>query len=227
MMTLTTAQIDRLFDLCREKGIDYYDIQVELVDHLAAAIEARPAVPFETALSEATKGFGYRGFGTMVKTRRKQLTAQYRRMFWSMFVAYFNWPKVMLTLLLLTVFYVLPFYLPLIVLKHVNAAAAIYLIAFELFIWWKQKRQCPAPRRPLLMLKLYPVSFTSAIMLNLYLNVFKGFRWLDGDGSFTLLTYRFFCIAYVLMLAIMLAFYDTKAKLSSLAIEKYPGAFTV
>ena len=36
---LTKEQIDYLFDFCRVNGVKPYDVQVELVDHLANGIE--------------------------------------------------------------------------------------------------------------------------------------------------------------------------------------------
>ena len=38
-MTLTHKQIDQLFAFTKKKMVRYYDLQVELVDHLAARIE--------------------------------------------------------------------------------------------------------------------------------------------------------------------------------------------
>ena len=38
---LTEAQIDELFSFCKRKGVKHYDLQIELVDHLASSIEQR------------------------------------------------------------------------------------------------------------------------------------------------------------------------------------------
>jgi hypothetical protein len=225
--TLTPGQVEQLFALCRSKGVHFYDIQVELVDHMAAAIEARPEVPFDKALSAVIEGFGFNGFAKTVETRRKQLQAQYRRMAWSMFIGYFNWPKVMLTLLIFTVLYVLQYYCPLYVLKAVTITAALYLLGHDGFLMFRQYRYRRSLGSPLLMLKTLPVLFVSAILLNFYLNLLKGFRWLDGDRPFTLFTYNAFIIAFIVMLAAVLAVGDTKKKIYLTARQRYPAAFMV
>jgi hypothetical protein len=38
-MTLNQEQIEALFRFCEKKSVRYYDLQVELVDHLAERIE--------------------------------------------------------------------------------------------------------------------------------------------------------------------------------------------
>ena len=39
-MKLNPSQIDRLYTFTRQHYVEYYDLQTELVDHLAHAIEA-------------------------------------------------------------------------------------------------------------------------------------------------------------------------------------------
>jgi hypothetical protein len=53
-MQLTTSQIDKLFTFTRQHFVEYYDLQSELVDHLANSIEAQEQFPkrtFEEALN--------------------------------------------------------------------------------------------------------------------------------------------------------------------------------
>ena len=40
-MKLTQQQIDRLYQFTRQHYVEWYDLQTELVDHLANAIEAQ------------------------------------------------------------------------------------------------------------------------------------------------------------------------------------------
>ena len=39
MQKVNSNQIDRLYRFTREHFVEYYDVQTELVDHLASAIE--------------------------------------------------------------------------------------------------------------------------------------------------------------------------------------------
>src|SRR5665811_1137710 len=59
---LTPEQIENLFELCEFHNVRYYDVQIELVDHLASSIEAlwetNPELPFEEAVFLAGEQFG-------------------------------------------------------------------------------------------------------------------------------------------------------------------------
>ena len=53
---LTEAQMESLHMFCAKHYVPYYDVQIELVDHMASAIENRwitePNVSFEQALDD-------------------------------------------------------------------------------------------------------------------------------------------------------------------------------
>ena len=72
---LTTEQIDYLFDFTRQKRVRYYDVQVEIVDHLASAIEEKqreqPDLAFQAALEQVYSGFGIFGFAKVVQAREQ------------------------------------------------------------------------------------------------------------------------------------------------------------
>lgn len=63
---LTPAQIAYLFSFCRKHFIPYYDLQIELVAHLAHAIEhlmgEQPQLEFEETLAAVYREFGATGF---------------------------------------------------------------------------------------------------------------------------------------------------------------------
>ena len=67
-MKLNPSQIDRLFTFTRQHYVEYYDLQTELVDHLAHAIEAqwqeKPKLSFEDALNIEFKKFVFAGINT-------------------------------------------------------------------------------------------------------------------------------------------------------------------
>ena len=63
---LTEIEIEKLFAFCRRHYIQYYDVQAEIVDHFADAIEKAmekdPQVSFEQALAAVYVSFGgYKG----------------------------------------------------------------------------------------------------------------------------------------------------------------------
>lgn len=102
---LTTDQIKSLFQFCEKHFVKYYDVQVELVDHLANAIELEiakdPKISFERALEKVHDSFGIMGFAPLVAAKEKMAEKQSRKLFLRLFMDQFKWPKI-LTFLFLT-----------------------------------------------------------------------------------------------------------------------------
>ena len=69
-MNLETKHIDQIEAFVKSKYVDYYDIQVELVDHLVSAVETEleqfPNLNFEKVLLSKYKAFGIFGFSDFV-----------------------------------------------------------------------------------------------------------------------------------------------------------------
>ncbi|MEZ7498379.1 hypothetical protein QO200_06470 [Flavobacterium sp. Arc3] len=102
-MKLTAAQIDQLFTFTRQHYVEWYDLQSELVDHLANAIEAQweenPNLTFDQALNVEFKKFGVFGFMDVVEKRQAVLSKKYNRLVWQHFKDFFGVPKIVLTIL--------------------------------------------------------------------------------------------------------------------------------
>lgn len=99
--TVTEAQIARLYEFTREHYVEHYDLQTELVDHLANAIEERweatPQMPFEEGIKSEFKKFGIFGFMDVVEKRQKALRKKYRKFIYKQVIAFFELPKILLT----------------------------------------------------------------------------------------------------------------------------------
>ena len=99
---VTAAQIDELYAFTRAHFVEYYDLQTELVDHLANAIEGiwqqRPNLTFKEALDIEFKKFGIFGFSDVVEQRQKALGKKYYRLMWGYFKQFFKLPHLILTL---------------------------------------------------------------------------------------------------------------------------------
>jgi len=65
-MELTEKQTEELYIFTRQHFVEYYDVQTELVDHLANDIEQiseeNPNLSFEEARDKSFKKFGIFGF---------------------------------------------------------------------------------------------------------------------------------------------------------------------
>ncbi|RRJ90361.1 hypothetical protein EG240_08910 [Paenimyroides tangerinum] len=112
MKKLTQEQIDQLFVFTKKHYVEFYDVQVELVDHLANAIEAawevNPNLSFDETLQAEFKKFGIFGFTGLVEQKQNELHKHYNKMLWNEIKSFFTIPKIVLTaLLFFLVYYIL------------------------------------------------------------------------------------------------------------------------
>lgn len=122
--TLTPQQIEHLHEFCEFHNVKYYDVQIELVDHLASAIEkhweTEPQLTFEEALVDVAEQFGVdpfhfsrpdsllpfpienihanSGFDAITEARAKTLERKYNRLHIRYFFEFFKLPKLVLTI---------------------------------------------------------------------------------------------------------------------------------
>ena len=108
-MILTAQQIDQLFTFTRQHYVEWYDLQSELVDHLANAIETQwqenPNRSFDEALQIEFKKFGVFGFMEVVEKRQAALGKKYNGLVWHHFKDFFGIPKIVLTIAMTLVLY--------------------------------------------------------------------------------------------------------------------------
>jgi len=102
MKTLSDNQVDQLFEFTKQHYVEWYDVQVELVDHLANGIEIQwkevPDTPFKDALAIEFKKFGIFGFSDLVEEKTMALNKFYRKQVWFYFKAFFRFPVIVGTL---------------------------------------------------------------------------------------------------------------------------------
>lgn len=98
---ISKEQTERLYRFTREHFVDHYDLQTELVDHLAQGIEKQwqehPTLDFEKALQNEFKKFGIFGFSDVVAERQAAMSKRYNTFIWRHFKEYFRLPKIILT----------------------------------------------------------------------------------------------------------------------------------
>lgn len=99
---LTPEEIDDLFAFCKEQDVPYYDVQIELVDHLATAIEQKwidkPNLPYEEVLWVVFDQFGVSGFQRIRKAKEKELRKKYNKVLWKNIGEYYKLPKIIMTI---------------------------------------------------------------------------------------------------------------------------------
>jgi len=98
---LTEEEIDQLFGFCQKHFVPEYDLQIELVDHLASGIEVQwlenPSLPFPVALNNTFNKFGIFGFSKIKTQKEKELYQKYRHLFWQYTLEFYKLPKIIMT----------------------------------------------------------------------------------------------------------------------------------
>jgi len=110
-MKLNAEQIERLYAFTRQHYVEYYDLQTELVDHLANAIEEQwqqnPKLSFEAALQIEFKKFGVFRFMEVVEKRQAALNKKYNKLVWQLLKTFFSIPKIIGTISAIGIVYYL------------------------------------------------------------------------------------------------------------------------
>ncbi|MDH7913689.1 hypothetical protein [Winogradskyella sp. SYSU M77433] len=109
-MKLTESQIEDLYAFTRKHFVEHYDLQTELVDHLANDIETmwqdEPKLSFEDARDKAFKKFGIFGFMEAIEQKSKAMNKRYRSYLWKELKKWFEIPQILATIVLFLIFYV-------------------------------------------------------------------------------------------------------------------------
>ena len=110
-MKLSKVQIQKLYTFTRQHYVEYYDLQTELVDHLANAIEEQwkenPKLSFDDALQIEFKKFGVFGFMEVVEKRQAYLTKKYNKIVLKNLITFFTIPKIIGTFTSVAIVFVL------------------------------------------------------------------------------------------------------------------------
>lgn len=169
-MKLNTNQIEKIEDFIDSKNVEFYDIKVELVDHLASAIEEEltkfPSLSFSDVLLSKYKEFGLFGFSDFVENRTSAVYSESRRKYWKQFLEFFKVPKLVYTVLIYVLFYFIfqTFYLihPVAIIGSIIIPLGLY--SFITFL--KMKKEIKAK---LVQKQYYPFWISiSGSLLNLF-----------------------------------------------------------
>ena len=129
MRKVTAEEIKRLYEFTRKHYVEYYDVQTELVDHLASAMdenwEKEPELGFEENLQREFKNFGVFGFMEVVEKKSRALEKRYFFLVWRVI-------KQQLGNLRILAFFLLTFSVILLMLRYGNP----YVIAASAFLFF-------------------------------------------------------------------------------------------
>ena len=102
-MNLTKEQLATIKAFINKKGINYLDVQMEILDHVASGVEekmnANAALSFDDALKQTHASFGIFGFGGVEDSIVNGMSKKYNRIFWKYFLSFFGFKYILLVLL--------------------------------------------------------------------------------------------------------------------------------
>lgn len=106
---ITPEEIEELFAFCSKRNVKEYEIQAELVDHLASSIEIQleqnASLSFYEALDITYSKFAVNGFKEIVKTKRRMFRRKYNLLFLKFLATFFQLPRIILTSFLILSLY--------------------------------------------------------------------------------------------------------------------------
>lgn len=113
MRKITAEEIEELYRFTRRHYVEYFDVQTELVDHLASAIDENwvqePELSFNENLNREFRKFGVYGFSDVVAKKERAMEKRYLKLIWEEVKSLLKLPKTLLSvgLLFSTVFVLL------------------------------------------------------------------------------------------------------------------------
>lgn len=221
-MTLTKDHIQDLYKFTRAHYVEHYDLQTELVDHLANGIEKQwaqnPNLSFEEAKQKEFKKFGVFGFMDVVAERQKALSKTYQKIILRFYKEFFTLPKVMLTFGLTLLVYLIIVQIP---TKHLTLIKFIVtILAFIPLVVLGVKRQKELKKKEKKMM-LEEMLLNHNRILGLFLLPFHYWNMTTSIAfSFGNVFISAFITAFFLLLYIVLFVIPSKAE--QLLAETYP-----
>ncbi len=103
---MSPEKIEAIKKYLSKNGVKYYDVQAELIDHFATAVEKaqreQPGIPFTSALLAAHRAFGGReGFHKYIEAAERKVQKKITYLVGKTLLGYLKWPYLLFTLTLL------------------------------------------------------------------------------------------------------------------------------
>ena len=186
-MNLTKDQIQYIDTYVEKSGIEWFDLKIELVDHLADAtaqiLEDNPQLPFEDAVTKAKIAFGTKGFRPLIANRTKQIEKAFYKRVFKYLLSFFSLPKIILTTALMYV--LVGVYNFLEVKENFLLSLVGVLFAFTILsFWWSYRRKTIDNKKHLSLSYMQSVSGFVNMLAQLFsfsLTLFKS-SFIEGQG---------------------------------------------
>ena len=218
---LTDEQVAQLFEFTRKHYVEYYDVQVELVDHLASSIETEweknPELDFDAALNNVFSDFGIFGFTDVIESNAKSIWKQQRKLWKQTFIRQFKWPNLLKSISIWIILYVSLSIFP---VKIIAIITALSIIPLSLYFLNKEQQYLKKYSTKKLILTSQRFMYLSLSYIPCYL--------LQFFGSFIYQQELWFISSLFTFLFILVFAYRACSKeIINLAETKYPEAFKI
>ena len=207
---LSDIEIQKIYAFTTKKYIKYYDVQVELVDHIANKIEDMQAsdagLSFDKALHDVYKGFGVYGFTKVQSKKEQELQSYWAKRMRHHFYRYFKLPKVILTVVLSALIFFVFRYLSvfhqdgiIILIALITICVVSILLSYRL----RRERKKTYPDKELLVMHSYETALMGTSSLGNLLPVFwvQFPQFINNNLSIELL--GFLSIAFAFMIIVL------------------------
>jgi hypothetical protein len=221
-MELNKEQIAELFSFTEKKFVQWYDVQVEIVDHLANKIEAEMeqnvTLDFKTALSKVYASFGIFGFARIVKQKEEQVRKANNKHWIKEFKNQFTWPNLARSLALLLIIHFVFQFIPLGDIFLFGFIIVIANLISKIIISKKQNKS----KKKLLLTQyfLFP-DFLGSIYLQIFIHFWR-------YKSIAEISFQAQCILVALVFLITISYLasmQVASKIKRKAQSLYPEAF--
>jgi hypothetical protein len=227
-MKLTETHIEKLYKFTRKHFVYHYDVQTELVDHLANDIEniweEHPKLSFQDAQDKSFKKFGIFGFMNVIEAKQKQMSKRYRKIMWRFFSEWFTMPKLLTTGVIFSIIYL---FLKIPYSEYMLLGSFFILVIYDFICQYKnrkkeQKKEKSKEKIFLLeaMIGDTKNGFSGLMLVNIY-NTLSAFK-----VSFSQMEAHWQVLVAFSSTVIILLFYVTgyliPQKAEELLIETYP-----
>lgn len=226
MKKLTQEQINCLFEFTQKHYVEYYDLQLELVDHLACGIELQwendESISFDDALNIEFKKFGIFGFSDIVDQRRQQLQKKYNMIIRQiMFKHLIKFEYIGVLILSSILYYIGAHFFP----KIMFMISMVFFYSLVIYFMIKQsvayKNKVKETGKKILLLETIYKNFTSISLVSIIFNV-----WIQSliyiDFNWVYINILFSIIIPILFLFIYVSCYFLPKHSEELLEEMYP-----
>jgi magnesium-transporting ATPase (P-type) len=225
---LTAEQIKRINNFCKDQEICFYDLRKEMVDHISTSIEAKVArqhyINFDYELSSAALTLNIDEFRKTLEEKEQIIERGVKKRQRKLFLDYFKWPHLIITLTLIVILMLPFFYMGLSTKDHIGLNGAV----LGLVLVWilGERKKMKKPEEELLMFRVLINYVPSAywwvaiLLMARLLSNYTGAGWTNTIAFALLIT-----VITVALILLSIAEITIYRKINRSARQNYPEIF--